>query len=88
MDFLLLPLMDYGTPDFYGPSERMHFVMVLLINTEISREGIEMSVTSILRYVLIDLDRIAFMFNGAPFPALSIHPIVTNICMRHLWLNI
>ena len=41
-----------------------------------------------LRYVLIDSDRIAFMFNGAPFPALNINPIDTNICMRHLQHNI
>ena len=41
-----------------------------------------------LRYVLIDSDRVAFIFNGAPFPALNINPIDTNICMRHLQHNI
>ena len=33
------------------------------------------------RYDLIDKDHIAFMFNGWQFPALSIHPIDTKICM-------
>ena len=39
---------------------------------------------STLRYDLIDSDHIAFMFNGGTFPDLSVHPIDTNICMRHL----
>ncbi len=34
-----------------------------------------------LRYDLIDKDHIAFMFNGGQFPALSIHPIDTKICI-------
>ncbi len=41
-----------------------------------------------LRYDLIDSDHIAFMFNIGTFSALSIHPIDSNICMRHLRHNI
>ena len=44
--------------------------------------------SNFLRYVLIDLDHLAFVFNGGTFPALSIHPIDTNICMKHLLHNI
>ncbi len=41
-----------------------------------------------LRYDLIDSDHIAFMFDVGTFPDLSIHPIDTNICTRHLRHNI
>ena len=41
-----------------------------------------------LRYDLRDSDHIAFMFNVGTFPDLIIHPIDTNICMRHLRHNI
>ena len=42
----------------------------------------------LLRYDLIDSDHMAFMFNVGTFPDLSIPPIDTNICMRHLRHNI
>ena len=38
--------------------------------------------------LVIDKDHLAFMFNGGQFPALSIHPIDTKVCMMHLWHNI